>query len=101
MSKTLKVEPEGFCRYHVKSESSPGVKHLVDLLANYGQGECSCVDWQTRCGPAQRLAPMAFISYGSAGRPNPERHECKHVHVARSYFLREILISLAKQHRSP
>jgi hypothetical protein len=43
---------------------------------------------------------MAFIPYGTAKAPNPERHACRHVTAARSLFLKEILIGLAKQHRA-
>jgi hypothetical protein len=102
MSKTLKVRPlEGeIGRFHVQSESSPTRPHVVDLLAHEGQGMCSCTDWSTRCRPNQKRTPNAFVPYGSAGRPNPERHACKHVHVARTYFLREVLQGLARQHRS-
>jgi hypothetical protein len=102
MSKTLKVrsiEAE-IGRFVVQSESSPTRPHVVDLLAHGGQGECSCVDFSTRCRPNQRAKPGAFIPYGSAGRPNPDRHCCKHIHVARTYFLREVLQGLARQHRS-
>jgi len=87
-------------RFYVESWERPNQPHMVDLLAHQGQGCCSCTDWQTRCRPNQKENPMAFIPYGTAKAPNPERHACRHVTAARSLFLKEILIGLAKQHRA-
>ncbi len=101
-TKTIKVRPldTEIGVFQVQSSETPQKPHTVDLLAHDGQGSCACADWSTRCRPNQKRAPNAFIPYGSAGRPNPDRHACKHVHVARTYFLREMLQGLARQHRS-
>jgi hypothetical protein len=100
-TKTIKVRPldTEIGVFQVQSSETPQKPHTVDLLAHGGQGSCTCQDWSARCRPNQKKAPMKFIPYGSAGRPNPERQECKHVFVARRYFLREVLQGLARQHR--
>jgi len=87
-------------RFLVESFEHPDQPHQVDLLAHAGQGACSCKDWTTRCRPNQKAAPNAFIPYGTAKKPDPARQECRHVHVARKYFLKEILQGLSKQHRA-
>jgi len=93
---SIKVRPiEGeLGRFHVVSASS-NKPHLVDLLAYAGQGQCSCTDWTTRCRPNQKTKEGRWIDYGIKGMPNPNRTECKHVHVARRYFLKEVLQGLA------
>lgn len=86
--------------FQVESSQTPQKPHTVDLLAHDGQGFCTCSDWSARCRPNMKRNPGAFIPYGSASHPNPARHCCKHVHVARTYFLREVLRGLAKEHRN-
>jgi len=100
-TKTIRVRPilGELGRFSVESWERPDQPHLVDLLAHGGQGSCSCTDWSTRCRPSQRLHPFAFIPYGTAKSPDPARHACRHVTVARTYFTKEILMGLARQHR--
>ena len=99
---TMKVRPLAgeMGRFHVESWEHPDRPHVVDLLAHGGQGECSCIDWSTRCRPNQKARPFAFIEYGSKRSPNPERHVCRHVTVARTYFMREVLRGLSSTHRT-
>lgn len=86
-NKTVRVReiPGEVMRFHVESWSHPQRPHVVDLLAHTGRGECSCTDWQTRRGPAIK----AGASQGS-----PEAL-CRHVKVARVYFLNKLLRSMA------
>lgn len=72
-------------RFRVESWSHPQRPHIVDLLANAGRGECSCTDWQTRRGPAIRAG-------ASHGKPETM---CRHVKVARTYFLNKLLKQMA------
>jgi hypothetical protein len=83
----------------VESWERPDSPHQVDLLAHGGQSACSCTDWTTRCRPNQKAKPFAFIPYGTARSPDPDRHACRHVTVARTYFMKEVLMGLAKEHR--
>jgi hypothetical protein len=100
-TRTIKVRPVHgeLGRFLVESWEHPDRPHQVDLLAHGGQGACSCTDWSTRCRGNQKLKPYAFIPYGTAKKPDPERHACRHVTVARTYFMKEVLQGLAKQHR--
>jgi hypothetical protein len=45
------------------------------------------------------LRPFAFTPYGTAKNPAAARHACRHVTVARIYFMKEVLMGLAKEHR--
>jgi hypothetical protein len=98
---TIKVRPVHgeMGRFLVESWEHPDRPHQVDLLAHGGQGACSCTDWTTRCRGNQKAKPYAFIPYGTAKKPDPERQACRHVTVARTYFMKEVLQGLAKQHR--
>jgi hypothetical protein len=101
-TRTVRVRPVPgeLGRFLVESWEKPESPHQVDLLAHQGQGACSCTDWVTRCRPNQKAHPHAFIPYGTAKNPDPARQCCRHITVARTYFLREVLQGLAKQHRT-
>lgn len=72
--------------YAVRSVSNPGRHpYRVDLLANGGFGECSCVDWSTRRWPAiKEGAAMGLRST-----------MCRHVILARRLFLNGLLREMA------
>lgn len=67
-------------RYRVHSEARPQNVYLVDLLANGGQGECTCKDWSCRCWPIVREGGKA---------------RCKHITAARAHFLDHLLATMA------
>lgn len=95
----VRAVPGEMGRFLVESWEKPDQPHQVDLLAHGGQGACSCTDWTTRCRPNQKARPFAFTPYGTARSPDPARHACRHVTVARTYFMKEVLMGLAEQHR--
>jgi hypothetical protein len=99
---TMKVQhvPGEMGVFRVESWDRPDTPHTVDLLDHQGQGSCTCTDWSTRCRPNQKKYPFAFVEYGPLKSPNPNRHACRHVTIARKYFLREILQGLAREHRT-
>ena len=69
--------------YHVESAHDRQEPHLVDLLANEGAGECSCMDWQTRRWPLVR---------DGADIRSP-LIECVHIRAAKRYFMNDIIAS--------
>ena len=100
-TRTVKVTPviNEMGVFTVESWEFPDAPHRIDLLAYSGQGACSCRDWETRCRPNQKLKPNAFIPYGTGKFPDPARQCCRHVTVARTYFMKEVLQGLSKQYR--
>lgn len=73
--------------YIVRSASNPKRTYRVDLTAHRGAGECICIDWGTRRFPAIK-----------AGEPiGTRRTMCKHVILARRYFLNKLLERLAEE----
>jgi len=77
--------------FSVQSERSPLKRYRVDLLANNGNGACSCTDHGTRRQPFLNEGGDGFVAEGS----------CKHVRKARTYFLRMLLrdMALSEQQR--
>jgi hypothetical protein len=77
--------------YWVASESVPGRRYRVDLVANGGAGQCDCPDFRTR----RQLA----IDEGeeSWGRST----SCKHTRKAARYFMRELFAALAQSESKP
>lgn len=64
-------------RWFVESQSRE-LRHLVDLAANRGYGECSCEHHQFRCQP--------FLDRGEqAGK------RCRHLVAARNAFADEMI----------
>ena len=70
----------------VPSERTPGQSYRVDLTANGGFGECSCIDWSTRRGLAIKAG---------AGEMGTRETACKHVLRTRRHFLNELLAAMA------
>lgn len=71
--------------YNVPSSSNPKRTYRVDLIAQGGFGECTCKDWATRRGPAIK-----------AGEPPGTRATmCRHVILARRFFLNSLLAEMA------
>lgn len=85
---TFKVKEEDGLRlvYKVESHTTPQQYHTVDLLSRGGLGECTCPDSQIRVHVAIK-AGADFYSNKSA---------CKHVRVARNYFLKHLLQRMAE-----
>lgn len=70
----------------VRSATHPKQRYRVDLTAHNGYGECICVDWGTRRGPAIKK-----------GEPIGTRATmCRHVIAARNYFLNGLLRAMAE-----
>lgn len=75
----------------VRSAKHPKVRYRTDLLANKGAGWCQCVDFSTRRQPAIDL-----------NEPHGTRVTmCRHVILARSYFLNGLLKRMARAEDNP
>ncbi len=69
--------------YFVASQSRIG-KHLVDLLAYNGAGECACEDWRYR--------RKAIIEQGATD----QQRYCRHVAAAREFMLNDVIQRILK-----
>jgi hypothetical protein len=82
-------------RYWVRSRSRPEERHLVDLLANGGNGECACEHFTMTCKPNWRHLAHAL---GEDFRSIPfgtNATICWHIVEARSHAFWDILRSLS------
>lgn len=69
----------------VRSSQPRRPRYRVDLTAENGFGRCACRDWETRRWPAVK-----------AGKPMGTRSTlCRHLILARRYFLNELLSALS------
>lgn len=66
-------------RYYCESESSPGVRHVCDIIEN----QCGCGDYVCRRGAHE----------ASTGKP----YRCKHINAAREYALNDY-IEVMREH---
>lgn len=66
-------------RFLVKSLSRPAERHLVDLSAHFGNGECSCEDFT-----------MKKLKRLKMGEPMSSRTICKHIEAATFHFCRKV-----------
>lgn len=78
-------------RFWVRSRSNPKIRHVVDLTANRGGGECSCEDWKKRRGPALR----------AGGKTLTRETTCWHVRQALTHFCRGLLSAMAESEETP
>ena len=79
--------PHEYMTYLVRSSSNPGKRYRCDLVAENGYGWCECVDFGTRRWP--NIKP---------GAPMGTRDVlCRHLILARDYFLNALLVELAKK----
>ena len=69
----MKVWAKDRLTFFVESEHDGEHPYVVDMAAHGGRGECSCRDWQCRCGPMIKALPKVVLH----GQPN--RNTCKHV----------------------
>ena len=69
-------------RYVFNSINQEGVAHVVDLLVNNLNGECTCQHYQYRI--------KAMIKQGLI-KPKSEKARCKHIRVARQMLYDEII----------
>ncbi len=76
--------------YSVASSGNPAKRYRVDLIANNGNGGCSCTDFGTRRQPLLDAGHDGFTAEAS----------CKHLRKVRNYFLRELLHAMAKSEES-
>lgn len=80
--------PGEWWTFNVHSWSKPGTRHRVELDAFGWNGSCTCEWYEYNCAPE--------LSRGAAPC---DGYRCRHIHVARSYVLDEILPKLAKAMR--
>ncbi len=92
MSEDLTVIPsEGEYMVYSVLSSNGKKRYRCDLLYGEGAGRCECVDWDTRRGP--NIA---------AGEPlGTRRTLCRHLILARRFFLQGLLQRLAQQEQTP
>lgn len=81
------VVAESATRYIFQSLSQKGCAHVVDLLENDLNGECSCQHYQ------YRITPM--IKQGII-KADSEKARCKHMRIARQLFY-EIAIKVLSE----
>lgn len=70
----------------VPSDTIAGVTYRVDMLANGGNGWCSCIDFATRRQPA--------LDKGAAGHTDATL--CRHGKRVIRYFARDLFRDLAR-----
>ena len=104
------------CTYIVQSSRNPKEAYKVDLLANYGNGECSCKDFEIRRRPNAMPAIEWLNMHSHAITPNnidaikesmPETCKrlqthhtmCKHIIMARNKWVNDTLQLLAIQEK--
>lgn len=73
-------------RFHVQSDSRPGIEHLVDLQANGMNGFCGCEDFQARRAKLLRLNGVPC-----------QASRCHHIREVREWLLDRFLDELVKQ----
>lgn len=77
--------------YLVRSFSDPKKRYRCDLTFGGGYGRCECRDWETRRSPAI-----------TEGQPMGTRRTlCRHLILARTYFLNGFLKRLAEEEEKP
>jgi hypothetical protein len=78
--KTYRYRRLQSCEFLFEIESwSSGGKYDVDLIAYEGNGGCSCKDFNTRCVPNWKENGHQIVDYGTTGRPNKKRTQCRHL----------------------
>ncbi len=86
LSEVTESPGERMC-YRVQSTNPKKIPYRVDLTAHAGASECACKDWITRRWPAIK-----------AGEPiGTRRTMCRHVILARRYFLNGLLQAMAEE----
>lgn len=75
----MRINPQLLGHYHVYSETQAETMYDVELLANNGNGRCTCQDWQMRIGPYLERSE------------DPPRRFCKHIIACREYFLDDVI----------
>lgn len=87
--------------YQVESWEHPDQPHRVELLPYFGNGECSCTDFTTRCQVNWRESGGKVVDYWlidaakKIARPNPKRSRCKHLMAALRKWRDDELLKLA------
>lgn len=76
--------PDGLGTYLVESDNPKAPPYLVDLLANDGEGQCTCADWDFRIGKYLR------------DEMPPEKRFCKHLVAAREVMLDHVISVMLK-----
>lgn len=66
--------------FFIPSREEPAFEHTVDLLAYYGNGDCTCADFSVRCEPILK-----------AKVPTTARTRCRHIEAALRLFADEVL----------
>jgi hypothetical protein len=88
------IEAEAM-RYLCRSASLPQSHHMVDLSKNYGNGECSCVDFIARRNPAIKAGAELFTRATS----------CRHLIAVRNHWtvttLRQIAAMINQNEAKP
>lgn len=91
--------------YQVESWEHPDQPHRVELLPYFGNGECSCTDFGTRCQVNWRENGGKPVDYwliaGGKARPNPARTRCKHLMAALKKWRDDELLELATAETDP
>ena len=97
MMRVTQIPGERF-RWYVHSETEGDAEHVVDLTENNGNGQCSCRDFETRCGPAFYRNGKNIIPYerDEKGKLNKDRTICKHINAVRNHLFNSLLPDMVK-----
>lgn len=80
------VEQHDPFTYLVQSRTKASRKYLVSIAANWGNGKCTCTDFEARRNPVLRKT-------GVQG----ERNECWHIKQAKRYWALITIFATAPQ----
>lgn len=100
--------PDGVLRFTVASRSRSGVKHLQELDAYNGHGECSCEDFQYNFGKylkkgltARQALEQGFIKELREYQRRPEDAlSCRHILDARDQLADLFVAAVMKSEKA-
>lgn len=78
------VEEHDLMTFLVSSRTNAARKYLVNIAGNWGNGICTCVDFEMRRGPALK-------KNGVQG----ERNECWHIKQAKRFWALQTILATA------
>ena len=101
MNNLVELVPGELTRFHVQSESEPGIRHMVDLAFNGGSGFCSCQAFSFTCERNIKAGKPLFsrgnpIVNEKGGISWPDATICKHIEKVHQYLLPTLLKRLVE-----
>lgn len=83
-------------RFYVQSRSDPGIRHMVDLSLNQGNGFCSCQGFSFVCEKNIKAGKTLFSRGSPVVNPRgkisfPEATICPHIEAVHRLLLEKLL----------